>query len=311
VAVSLAVDVAASFGAFDVDVSLSVDSGETLAVLGPSGAGKTRLLETVAGFHDHEGHVAINGTDATDAPPEDRDLGVVFQDHVLFEHRTVRGNVAFGQRYRDGPDPTDLLATLGVADLADRNTATLSGGERGRVALAAALAVDPAVLLLDEPLASLDPPTRRALREDLLATLARRTAVVVTHDRTTARVLGDRVAVLHDGRVEQVGDPFAAPATPFVAEFTGSNCLPGALLGRESRVAIRPEHVVLGAADPDCRATVRRVAREEAVCRVTLDAGGTTVEAFDADPPAEGATVGVSFPSERVTALSAPADSGP
>lgn len=316
---SLDADLAAAFPAdgdrgddpFTLDVSLSVGSGETLAVLGPSGSGKSLLLEAVAGFHDHEGTVAVDGRPVTDAPPEERGFGFVFQEYALFPHLTARENVAFGARYHDGTaDPDRLLADLGVGDLADRRPDTLSGGERQRVALARSLAIDPRVLLLDEPLSALDVPTRRRLREDLADVLADATAAYVTHDRTTARALGDRIAVLRDGRVEQVGDPeavFQRPASPFVARFTGANCprvgdLPPGLRPDRARaadrLAVRPEHVAVGPGDD---ATVERAVREDAAVRVRVRAGSATLSAFVADPPPPGERVGVEFPAERTT----------
>jgi ABC-type Fe3+/spermidine/putrescine transport system ATPase subunit len=213
---------------FEVSADLSVADGETLVVLGPSGSGKSLLLETVAGFHDHEGRVALSGRDLTDEPPEERGLGFVFQDYALFPHMTVRENVAFGGRYHDARDPDDLLAEFGVADLADRYPPTLSGGESQRVALARALAVRPEAFLLDEPLSALDVPTRQTLREVLADALADQTAVYVTHNRTTARAVADRVAVIREGAIVQTGTPeeiFERPASPFVARFTGANCL--------------------------------------------------------------------------------------
>jgi ABC-type Fe3+/spermidine/putrescine transport system ATPase subunit len=305
---SLAVDVRAEFVAsgavpFTVDVDLAVPSGETMVLLGPSGSGKTLVLETVAGYHPHEGRVRRDGADITDRPPEARGFGFVFQDYALFPHRTVRENVAFGLRYHeDGRDPDAVLARLGVADLADRYPETLSGGERQRVALARALAIRPAALLLDEPLSALDPPTRRSLRADVADVLADVTALYVTHDRTTARVLADRVAVVADGRIVQSGPPaavFESPASAFVARFTGANVL---VRGGET-VAIRPEHVVLSPPDPDVAARVERVVREDAVHRVSLAVGDDVVDAFAADPPAVGDRVGVSLPPARVTVL--------
>lgn len=283
---------------FVVDTELSVATGETLVVLGPSGSGKTLLLEAVAGYHDHDGHVRVDGTDVTTAPPEDRAFGFVFQDYALFPHVTARENVAFGLRYHDGRAPETLLASLGVGDLSDRSPRTLSGGEKQRVALARALAIDPRVLLLDEPLSALDVPTRRSLRADLADVLADRTALYVTHDRATARALADRIAVMRDGTVVQTGSPaavFEQPADAFVARFVGANVLEDG----EGRFAIRPEHVRLGG--DDRAAVVSRVHRADGVHRVVLDDGRATFDAFAADPPAVGSTVGVALPAAHRT----------
>ncbi|MFC5971907.1 ABC transporter ATP-binding protein [Halomarina salina] len=298
---------------FVVDADLTVPDGETLVVLGPSGSGKTLVLETVAGLHENGGNVALDGRDLTGLPPEKRGFGFVFQDYALFPHMTVRENVAFGTRYRDtARDPDDLLDSLGVAHLAERTPRTLSGGEAQRVALARALAVDPQALLLDEPLSALDVPTRESLRRDLAGVLDGVTAAYVTHDRTTARALADRVAVMRDGRVVQTGTVeavFERPATSFVARFTGANVLPASLVGDgdeqtggESRsVAVRPEHVRLDGGT--LRATVRSVVREDGATRVTLAADGVEFAAYTDDPPRVGASVGVSVPEERRVVL--------
>jgi ABC-type Fe3+/spermidine/putrescine transport system ATPase subunit len=293
---------------FALDAAVAAAPGETVAILGPSGSGKTLLLECLAGHHPHEGTVRVDGTDVSDDPPEDRRFGFVFQDYALLPHRSVVENVAFGQRYVDRPvaapeagadpgpadwpddaaadrpdddavplpHPEALLADLGVADLADRNPETLSGGESQRVALARSLAVRPAALLLDEPLSALDVPTREALRADLVDRLTDATAIYVTHNRTTARAVADRVVLMRDGRVVQRGPVeslFQAPETAFAAEFTGATVLRGAALGQEAEwVAVRPEHVSLAPPDaPDTvPASVERVLREDAAVRVTL-----------------------------------------
>ena len=319
---SLDIDVAATFTAegadqFRVAADLSVADGETLVVLGPSGSGKSLLLETVAGFHDHEGRVALSGRDLTDAPPEERGLGFVFQDYALFPHMSVRENVAFGGNYHDARDPDDLLAEFGVTDLADRYPPTLSGGESQRVALARALAVRPDAFLLDEPLSALDVPTRQTLRELLADVLADETAMYVTHNRTTARAVADRVAVIRGGEIVQTGTPesvFERPDTPFVARFTGANCLeldgeelavPGGRLSfdatdetRESgrtdesgasddsptHLAVRPEHVELDPADSDFSVPIERVVREDGRYRIALDVAGQRLDAYAAGP---------------------------
>jgi ABC-type Fe3+/spermidine/putrescine transport system ATPase subunit len=311
--------------AFTIDFAIEVAEGETLVVLGPSGSGKTLLLECLAGFHDHEGTVRLHGRDLQDAPPEARGFGFVFQDYALFPHRTVVENVAFGQRYQEAgatlPDPETLLTRLGVADLAGRTPPTLSGGEKQRVALARALAVDPDALLLDEPLSALDPPTRERLRRDLADAIRDVTSVYVTHDRTTARALADRVVVVDDGRAVQTGTPeavFERPETAFVARFTGANVVPASALssvdglGDDASLAIRPEYVELVSPDDggDVAGTVERVVREDAQFRasVVLDGGDggngeTVVDVLTDDPPAVGEDVGLRFPQARVSRL--------
>ncbi|MFC7096964.1 ABC transporter ATP-binding protein [Halobaculum marinum] len=326
-------DVSATFAAdgaeaFVVDAAIEVERGESLVVLGPSGSGKTLLLETIAGFHAHDGTVSLDGEALDGRPPERRDFGFVFQDYALFPHLTVLENAAYGTRYRDDHgDPEALLAELGVADLADRYPPTLSGGEKQRVALARALAVRPEVMLLDEPLAALDVPTRQALRDDLATVLDDVTAVYVTHNRTTARAVADRIAVMRDGHIVQTGTPedvFERPDSPMVAAFTGSNVVAADAL-REAvdlspdatTVAVRPEHVCIDADGP-ITGEVARVVREDAAVRVLVDldvavpaAGGradpfgeggdTRLSVFVADPPAAGDRVRLSVPRDRLT----------
>jgi ABC-type Fe3+/spermidine/putrescine transport system ATPase subunit len=325
----LAADLTSTFTAegaepFTVDAAIEAGDEENLVILGPSGSGKTLLLETIAGFHEHDGTVTADGTDITDRAPERRDFGFVFQDYALFPHMTVRENVRYGTRYCDAPRDADrLLSELGVSHLADRNPPTLSGGEKQRVALARALAVRPDVLLLDEPLAALDVPTRQSLRDDLVDVLADVTSIYVTHNRTTARAIADRIVVMADGQVVQRGTPeavFERPESPMVASFTGSNVIELAsaptvrsLLddhtadgsdvranGTAERVAIRPEAIRLDDAAGDVRATVRRVVREDATHRVTLAFDDVTVESFVDSPPGVGDEVMVTLPYERL-----------
>ncbi|MFY4813818.1 ABC transporter ATP-binding protein [Haloarcula sp. AONF1] len=304
--------------AFTVDAEIEVEPGESVVILGPSGSGKTLLLETVAGFHEHDGFVASDGRQLTDLPPERRDFGFVFQDYALFPHMTVRENVAYGTRYHDETgDPDALLTELGVSHLSDRYPPTLSGGEKQRVGLARALAIQPGVMLLDEPLAALDVPTRQTLRDDLADVLEDVTSVYVTHNRTTARALADRIAVMCDGRIVQTGTPeevFERPASPMVAEFTGANTVelssapslrrllngsaPAESDG-DGHAAIRPEAITINDSG-DIQAAVERVVREDATSRVTLSFDDVTIDAFADDPPSVGDTVGLTFQADRL-----------
>jgi molybdate/tungstate transport system ATP-binding protein len=284
-------------------IDLAVEDG-VLAVLGPSGCGKTTLLSLVAGLTTPDaGSVTLDGRSLDGRPPEDRDVGLVFQDGALFPHMTARENVADAGA---GPDRVAALADrLELSDVLDRPATALSGGERQRVALARSLAADPDALLLDEPLSNLDAPIRRRLRVRLRATFDDLAVPVVhvTHDQRAAAALGDRVAVMRDGQVVQVGpveNVFDRPASPFVARFVGANVLPGDVVDRAGRVAIRPEHVALRG---DHEATVLAVVREDATARVTLDVDGTAVDAFATDPPAVGDTVGVDLPDDHLVAL--------
>jgi ABC-type Fe3+/spermidine/putrescine transport system ATPase subunit len=313
--VSLTADISARFTAegaepFTVDAEIAVDEGETLVVLGPSGSGKTLLLESIAGFHPCDGRVVLDDRTIGDLPPERRGFGFVFQDYALFPNMTVRENVAFGEPYHDEVrEPDELLADLGVSHLADRRPRTLSGGEAQRVALARSLAVDPDAMLLDEPLSALDVPTRQSLRADLADAIADVTSVYVTHDRTTARAVADRIAVMDGGEIVQTGDPetvFESPASPFVARFVGANCLAVsdldvADLDGATRIAIHPEHVRLDDGDPDLTLDVERVTREEATYRVELAAERERLSAFTTDPPQVGDRIDVALPREHLT----------
>lgn len=222
---------------FDLELTLEVEPG-TLALVGPSGAGKSSVLRAVAGLlRVARGRISLDGeawldtSRRVDVPPEGRSVGLVFQDYALFPHLSVRRNVVYGAPDRRSVD--GLLERFRIRHLADARPTEISGGERQRVALARALARDPRVLLLDEPLAALDSHTRAAVRgelHDLLAELGL-PVILVTHDFEDAATLADRVGVLVDGRLLQIGAPgelVAAPVDPFVARFTGANLLPGA-----------------------------------------------------------------------------------
>ena len=244
---------------FRLELTLALGR-ETFALVGPSGAGKTTVLRAVAGLvRPESGRIVLDGELLFDAasrvalPPEDRRVGFVFQDYALFPHMSVEQNVAYGSRNDTG----ELLERFGIAHLARARPGELSGGERQRVGLARALARDPGVLLLDEPLSALDPHTRAALRLELKELLDELDlpVLLVTHDFHDAAVLADRVAALTDGHVRQIGTPselVAAPADAFVASFTGANVLPGdARLGADglTEVALADGGVVYSVDD--------------------------------------------------------------
>jgi ABC-type sulfate/molybdate transport systems ATPase subunit len=220
---------------FDASVDLTVEPGETFALVGPSGAGKTTVLRVVAGLlRPRAGRVVLGDAVWLDIDagvsldPDRRSVGLVFQEYALFPHLSVESNVGFGGRGR----VSDLMERFRIAHLAKAKPGELSGGERQRVALARALARDPAVLLLDEPMAALDAHTRAGVRaelQELLRDLAL-PAILVTHDFEDAAALADRVGVIADGRILQVGPPdelVASPSDAFVASFTGGNLLHG------------------------------------------------------------------------------------
>lgn len=224
------------FGSFQAlqDVSLNVRDGEFVALLGPSGCGKTTLLRIVAGLEKQDsGRIVIGGRDVSDLTPRKRGLAMVFQNYAVFPHMTVFENVAFGLRMQKSTRDDvkrkvqRAAALLHIEDYLDRYPAKLSGGQRQRVAVARALAVEPAVLLMDEPLSNLDALLRLEMRTELKAVLreAGTTTIYVTHDQTEAMGLADRIAVMHGGKIDQIGAPldvYATPATRFVGSFLGS-----------------------------------------------------------------------------------------
>ncbi|CVK31402.1 ATP-binding cassette domain-containing protein [Methanoculleus bourgensis] len=224
-----------SLGEFSLDgVDLTVDDGEYFIILGPTGAGKTILLETIAGIYaPASGTISLDGRDITRTDPKDRGIGMVYQDYMLFPHLTVEENIGFGllQRKTEPDRIRELVSEtadlLGIGHLLDRTPGTLSGGEQQRAAaIARALVLRPRVLLLDEPLSALDAVTRDRLRRELKAVhrATGTTVVHITHHFEDIFALADRVAVMQDGRIAQTGTPdevFRKPATEFVAAFTG------------------------------------------------------------------------------------------
>ncbi|MDF3306910.1 sulfate/molybdate ABC transporter ATP-binding protein [Rhodococcus sp. NPDC057014] len=243
-----------SFAALD-DVSIDIPSGSLTALLGPSGSGKSTLLRSIAGLEALDsGTVVIGGNDVTDISPQKRDIGFVFQHYAAFKHMTVRDNVAFGLKIRKRPKPeidkkvNELLEIVGLDGFQHRYPAQLSGGQRQRMALARALAVDPKVLLLDEPFGALDAKVRTDLRTWLrrLHDEVHVTTVLVTHDQEEALDVADRIAVLNKGRIEQIGEPedlYDRPRNDFVMSFLGS-------VAKLNGQLVRPHDIRLGR-DPD------------------------------------------------------------
>ncbi len=245
-------------------INLTIGAGEYIVLLGPSGCGKTTLLSILGGFlAPTAGTVLIGGQDQTHVPPKDRPTTTVFQDYALFPHMTLRDNVAFGLRMRNVDRATraakadTMLAIVGLEGASTRRPHELSGGQRQRVALARALAVEPEVLLLDEPLGALDLKLRRQMQDELKAIQRRvgTTFVHVTHDQEEAMAIADRIVVMNAGRIEQAATPrriYTAPASLFVAGFMGEvNVIPltqgmtplGPIMAGHGTVVLRPENI--------------------------------------------------------------------
>ena len=243
-------------------IDLSVANGEVVCMLGPSGSGKTTMLRAVAGLEPlADGAILHNGRDLAGVPPHRRDVGLMFQDHALFPHRDVLANVAFGPRVRGAADAAararEMLELVGLAGFDSRRIDQLSGGEQQRVALARSLAPAPSLLMLDEPLGSLDRELRERLAVELrdLFTRLGLTAVFVTHDHDEAFAIGDRVAVLRGGRIEQIDPPvdlWRRPRTEFVARFLGWDVTD--IFG--ARVAVRPDGLRIAGSGSSANGTV-------------------------------------------------------
>jgi sulfate transport system ATP-binding protein len=296
------------------DISLEVPDGSLTALLGPSGSGKSTLLRVIAGLEAPDaGAVEIGGVDATGVPARRRNIGFVFQHYAAFKHMRVRDNVAFGLKIRKEPadrvrDRVDeLLGVVGLAGYADRYPSQLSGGQRQRMALARALAVEPSVLLLDEPFGALDAKVRGELREWLrnLHERVHVTTVLVTHDQEEAMEVADNIVVMNEGRIEQIGPPreiYDEPANPFVMGFLG----PVSRLGDRF---VRPHDIALGTEPMEGgeQALVSRVVHLGFQVRVELridgeEAVSVQVTRDDAETLGleAGAIVWVCAPRERV-----------
>lgn len=299
------------------DLTLACPAGELLVLLGPSGSGKSTALRVLAGIDPLDGgSVTIGGVDVTDRPPHRRDVAMVFQDLALFPHLTVAENVLFGPTVR-GEDATSRLdevaEVLGLSEVLQRRPEQLSGGQRQRVALARAMVREPAVFLLDEPLSSLDARLRVEAREQVVAMQRRlgTTMVHVTHDQVEALTMGDRVAVLRDGTLEQVGTPrevYDRPATTFVATFVGQppmNLLPAGSLGEaaggHAQVGVRAEDLVVttGAGVLDGLVGQVEDLGSEVVLAVDTPAGRVHVRQPPRGAAARGARVALAVPDAQ------------
>ncbi|HEY2917152.1 MAG TPA: ABC transporter ATP-binding protein [Candidatus Limnocylindrales bacterium] len=335
-------------------ISLKAESGEFISFLGPSGCGKTTTLRMIAGFEQPtSGTITLDGRDITDVAPNHRNVGMVFQSYALFPNMTVAQNVAFGLSIRKRPKDQitkrvgELLEMVNLPDKGGRYPYQLSGGQQQRVALARALAFEPTVLLLDEPLSALDAKIRVALRVEIRQIQRQLgiTTVYVTHDQEEALSLSDRVVVMSEGRVEQIGTPFEIynfPATPFVASFVGQlNLLPAKILdahagtyavagttihvtrafeggaGHNVNIALRPEMASLGTGggENQLRGEVVDVSFLGAIVRVRIRVGGeggpvVAVDEFNEPTlktPVLGEMADLSFPADGTLVIDAEA----
>jgi len=233
------------------EISLEIKKNEYFVLLGPTGAGKTLLLELIAGFHiPDEGRIILNGRDVTHMPPEKRQVGFVYQDYSLFPHMTVEDNISFGLKACGFPKDKiemrvkEMMSLMRISHLVGRYPSSLSGGEQQRVSLARALAVNPRILLLDEPLSALDPRTQEVLRNELkrIHEMQKVTTIHVTHNQTEAMLLADRIGLIMNGRIIQVGSPeilFSKPLNENVARFVGvENILRGKIKSNKGGVAL-------------------------------------------------------------------------
>jgi putative spermidine/putrescine transport system ATP-binding protein len=339
------------------DFNLSAQRGEFVSFLGPSGCGKTTTLRMIAGFEvPTAGTISIDGTDVTHRSPNQRNVGMVFQSYALFPNMTVGDNIGFGLKVRKRPSVeikrrvTELLETVNLPDKGGRYPYQLSGGQQQRVALARALAFEPTVLLLDEPLSALDAKIRVALRHEIRSIQRQLgiTTVYVTHDQEEALSLSDRVVVMSEGRVEQIGTPFEVynfPKTPFVASFVGTlNVLPASIVdagrgevtiagqtvriarrfeggsGKSVNIALRPEMVKLGDGPEGSnrvKGKVIDVSFLGSIVRIRVAVGGengpiVSLDEFNESTlklPEVGETLTINFPAEGPLVLdTAPAD---
>jgi spermidine/putrescine transport system ATP-binding protein len=287
------VDLVKRFGDFTAvaGLNLRMPAGEFFSLLGPSGCGKTTTLRMIAGFErPDEGQILLDGEDMAQTPPHKRNVNTVFQSYALFPHLSVADNVAFGLRYKDVSKEDikrrvgETLELVQLTGFEKRRPGQLSGGQQQRVALARALVLNPAVLLLDEPLGALDAKLRKRLQIELKALQEEVgiTFIYVTHDQEEALTMSDRIAVMSQGRVEQVGGPkeiYEEPATTYVADFLGVSNLMGAKAAGSAQggcaVKLGEFDLIAGKGDPSSTGDVKVTIRPE---RVVLEESGSTGE---------------------------------
>lgn len=302
------VDLTRSYGpvrALD-GLNLRLSPGEMVALLGPSGCGKTTALRILAGLDQAtSGSVSVGGQDISSVPANKRDMGMVFQAYSLFPHLTVRDNVAFGLKLRGENKrkrldrASDMLDLVGLAVHGDRYASQLSGGQQQRVALARALAIEPSVLLLDEPLSALDAKVRTQLRDEIRRVQLEvgTTTLFVTHDQEEALAIADRVGVMNSGALDQLAPPaelYAEPTTRFVAEFVGLNnkitadvsggqahvlgrrvpTINGSIGSGQGLALVRPESLLVAEDDPESNALVKSVNFLGPISRLYCDLDG-------------------------------------
>ncbi len=318
-------------------LSLKIGDGELVCLLGPSGSGKSTLLRIIGGFETPtSGKVLIDGVDVAFDPPEKRPTAMVFQSHALWQHMSVFENIAFGLKLR-GFAKSEIrrkveagLSLVGLQDYANRRPSQLSGGQRQRVAIARCVVLEPKILLMDEPFASLDQHLRDRLREEVrqIQKTLGITTVFVTHGQDEALSVADRIVVMSMGRIEQVGTPgeiYATPTTPFVAGFIGDmNMMPVTVANGSvdiggmtlkvplpdgpATLAVRPEDIVLGTGDTTASADIVRIVNYGSFIKVTASLNGVQwkVQAPKTAAITEGAALSVSviryqiFRDERV-----------
>ncbi len=310
-----------SFGTFEAlkDISIAVEDGEFICLLGGSGCGKTTLLRLIAGLETHNsGDILLGGQDLTQIPCHKRNIGMVFQSLALFPHLNVGDNIAYGMRLRGTPakeadtEVARLLDMVGLTGLGKRAASALSGGQRQRVAIARALALQPQIFLMDEPFSALDAALRDQMQEEVKRIQRNLgvTTVFVTHDQREAMALADRIVVMNGGMIEQAGAPdvlYSRPATRFVATFIGINNI----LERDGQrpIAVRPEAITLDTKGDGLTGQILRQRRLGALLEREIKVGGQTLHQSEiaGNGPSfeDGATVTLSWSDDKAWALPA------